>query len=180
MMNRLSDSQHEPELVSLRNEDLPSIIAWFDQRLAELTVGERNERHLIEEAKENTASWYDRGVHARTGRPLEPSFRQHISNLLENEATGLVAKLNADQLINDLSSMEGALGTSGLKLQVERRLRSEIEGLRRDLLKDGRYHRTYDEAMARIAALVRTARGAWADNHLNILERYLGRDRWWL
>jgi hypothetical protein len=31
-----------------------------------------------------------------------------------------------------------------------------------------------------MAALVRTGHGAWADNHLGILERYLGRDRWWL
>jgi hypothetical protein len=179
-MSRLSDSQPEPELVSLRNEDLPSIIARFDQRLAELTVGERNERHLIEDAEENTASWYDRGVHARTGHALEPSLRQHIVNLLENEAPRLVAKLNADQLISDLSLMEGAIGTSRLRSQEERRLRSEIEGLRRDLLKDGRYHRTNDEAMVRMAALVRTAQGAWADNHLGLLERYLGPDRWWL
>jgi hypothetical protein len=179
-MSRLSESQPGPELVSLRNEDLSSIIARFNQRLAELTVGERNERHLIEDAEENTASWYDRGVHARTGHALEPSMRQHIINLLENKANGLVAKLNADQLINDLSLLEGAIGTSGLKLQEERRLRSEIEGLRRDLLKAGHYHRTHDEAMVRMAALVKTAQGGWADNHLNVLESYLGRDRWWL
>ena len=179
-MSRLSESQPGPEHVSLRDEDLPSILARFEERLAELTVGERNERHLIVEAEERTADWYDRGVHARTGRPLEPDMRQHIINLLENGAAGRVAKLNADRLVSDLTRMEGEIDTSGLRSQEERRLRSEIEGLRRELLKDGHYHRVNDEAMVRMAALVKTAQGAWADAHLGVLERYLGRDRWWL
>jgi hypothetical protein len=179
-MTRPSESSPAPELAPLREEDLPSILARFAERLADLTVGERNERHLIEEAEENTASWYDRGVHARTGHALEPALHQHIINLLENEAADQVAKLNANLLINDLTLMEMEIATSGLKSQEERRLRSEIEGLRRVLLKDGHYHRVHDEPMVRMAALVKTAQGAWADKHLNILERYLGRDRWWL
>lgn len=179
-MSRLSESQPGPEHTSLRDEDLPSILARFKERLAELTVGERNERHLIVETEERTADWYDRIERGRGAPPQTAAQKGQVIALLELHAPGQVAGLNADRLINDLTRIEGAIGTSGLRSQEERRLRSEIEGLRRDLLRDGHYHKMHDEPMVRMAALVKTAQGAWADDHLNMLERYLGRDRWWL
>jgi hypothetical protein len=166
--------------VAVPGDELESIVARFDEQLADMTVDDRNERHLVADAENRTAAWYDRNVHARTGRPLDPDLRQQVIDLLEQEAPGLVAKRNADQLAGDLTRLEADIGLSGLKLQEERRLRSEIDGLRRDLLRDGHYHREHDEPMTRMAALVRTGHGAWADNHLRVLERYLGRGRWWL
>ena len=164
----------------VNEEHVHSILSEFDQRLASLSVKERNDRRLVIEAEESTVEWYERVQQGR-GSP-SPTVKEvrYISDMLEAEAPDLVAKRNAEALVTDLDAIERDIRSSGLNLQDERRLRSEIEDLRRNLLRGGRYIGPYDDAMVRMAALVRKARGEWADNNNLVLERYLGRDRWWM
>jgi hypothetical protein len=164
----------------VNEEHVHSILSEFDQRLASLSVKERNDRRLIIEAEESTTDWYDRVERERGSPSLTGEELRFVSEMLEAEAPGLVAKRNAEALVGDLDAIEGDIESSGLNLQDERRLRSEIEDLRRNLLRGGRYLGQYDEAMVRMAALVRKARGGWAENKNLVLEHYLGRDRWWM
>jgi hypothetical protein len=164
----------------INEEHLHSIIADFDQRLGSLQVKERNDRRMVIEAEETTVEWYANAGREMGGPPLGTEGTTYLTGLLEAQAPGLVAKRNAEALVRDLDTIEKDIGGSGLNLQDERRLRSEIEDLRRNLLRGGRYLGQYDEAMMRMAALVRKARGPWAEDNNLKLERYLGRDRWWL
>jgi hypothetical protein len=177
LMNLPPDRTGRPPV---NEEHVRSIVSEFDQRLASLSVKERNNRRLVIEAEESTVEWYERVQQGR-GVP-SPTVEEvrYISDMLEAEAPGLVAKRNAEALVTDLDAIEREIRSSGLNLQDERRLRSEIEDLRRNLLRGGRYIGPYDDAMVRMAALVRKARGEWADNNNLVLERYLGRDRWWM
>jgi hypothetical protein len=161
-------------------DELTSVVARFDEGIAELTVGERNDQRLVTEAIDRTVAWYGRNVFARTGVTLTFSQNNEVANIIAREAPGIIAARNADRLVTDLNSMERDLGSSGLGIREERRLSSEIEWLRRNLLRDGHYHREFDDALVRIASVVRIAKGAWADNHLRIIEQYVERGRWWL
>jgi len=161
-------------------DELPTVVAKFDEQIADLSVIERNERHLVDALRDHAIDWYDRNVHGRTGRPLEIGQRRALVELLDRAAPGLVAGRNADQLASDLSRLESDLGPSGLGTPEERQLRAEVDALRRDLLRDGHYHRDHDGPLRRIAALVARGKGAWAENRIRYLERYMGRDRWWL
>jgi hypothetical protein len=161
-------------------DHLPFILAELERHVRSLTMKERNERKAIDEIIRSTMEWYDRAGRDRGYPTLADEARQHLHDLLTKEAPRVVARSNASDLVNDLTAIESSLAASGLRLSDERRMRSELEDLRRALLRNGRYRPEDDDAMIRMAALVRKGQGAWADDNNDLIERYLGRGRWWL
>ena len=167
-------------IATVPTQDLTSIVARFDEQIGQMAVPERNDRDRVREAAERAADWYARWARSATGKVLGQIEMDELMGLMQQEAPAIIARRNADQLAGELTIIEAAIPTSGLGVREERRLRSEIEFLHRDLLRDGHYHREHDDALVRMASVVRTAKGAWAESHLVMLERYLERGRWWL
>jgi hypothetical protein len=170
----------ESEGTVLTPENRSSISNRFFEELERLDVDERNDGRMIEAAEDRTVFWYNRLHHSYGGRDLNAGQVQEILDFLAEKEPGMVARINAGSLVDDLATVENDLPSSGLPERDEAKLREIVRGLRNDLLDEDRYRAGHDMAMKQAIDLIKRARGTWAEVHLIRLEKYLHANRWWL